>query len=317
MRSIRTPKPTHASSQMGMKKTPVSASTLKDRAQQPNFGNDFSSLFQETGILPQEHISNRQEPFEGYPKMQLLHELKAEHQKKHATNMYAYQCEPSQMRSTLLDWGKLHVNFDVLMIGGCVPQFDKDTLKALPIDKLSPRPSVLLLWVPAWKLDEGRHVLEHWGFRRSEDITYLIKSQKSVHAIPQSWQTADMVFKSTSWHCFLGLKGTVRRSDDNHLINCNVDTDVILEKDTMIPNIVPQEIYELVERFTLMGRRIHIVPFHAPENLPVRLRNGWVVLSPDVWMRNFDFHKFQSRVLVPVDSQIDMMRPKTPPRGMR
>jgi hypothetical protein len=32
-------------------------------------------------------------------------------------------------------------------------------------------------------------------------------------------------------HCFIGIKGTVRRSTDGHVIHANIDTDIILTEE--------------------------------------------------------------------------------------
>ena len=37
------------------------------------------------------------------------------------------------------------------------------------------------------------------------------------------------LFERQQWHCWMCITGTVRRSTDNHLIHCNIDTDLQIE----------------------------------------------------------------------------------------
>lgn len=224
------------------------------------------------------------------------------------------------MADKLLNLASDGLSFDVVLVGGCLDYgIDGNTLLSLPIGQITPRPSVLFLWVSSPMLDQGRRALERWGFRRSEDIVYFTMGQGSRH-FPRGLavDSRDCVVKTT-WHCLLGLKGTLRRSEDYDLINCNVDTDVIMESPYEHANVVPEAIYELIENFCLMTRRIHIVPGHAPLSKPVRPRPGWVTMSPDVFLDNldsastyFDETKTPGH-RIPVDRDIDLLRPRTPP----
>jgi N6-adenosine-specific RNA methylase IME4 len=213
------------------------------------------------------------------------------------------------------------LTFDVIFIGGCLDyEVDGRALSMLPIGQITPRPSVLFLWVSNPMLEQGRQALENWGFRRSEDIVYFTMSQNSLH-FPKGLASDpnDCVIKTT-WHCLLGLKGTLRRSEDFDLINCNVDTDVIMQSPAERPNIVPEAIYEIIENFCLMSRRVHIIPGRAAISKPVRARPGWVIMSPDILLDNLDSASayFQASLnpshRIPVDAEIDALRPRTPPR---
>jgi hypothetical protein len=39
------------------------------------------------------------------------------------------------------------------------------------------------------------------------------------------------IFVHTKEHCLMGIKGTVRRNQDGHIIHANVDTDVIVSEE--------------------------------------------------------------------------------------
>lgn len=317
-----------------------------------NFGNDYSYYYVKTGIFPQTHIQNSEVPLVGYPKLQLLHELKGPHTRHYACTPYTYhlitttervqikdinnqkkshhqQQQKISLSSLLSSWiSSSMLTFDVVLIGGCYrptssPFLNFSQLSQLPIASLTPRPSILFIWVPGFELPTAKRLMDFWGFRRSEDIVYMTRSKLSPYYPPQ--HEDDYIEKST-WHCLMGIKGTLRRSEDTNLINCNVDTDVIVEKKALLDdyykrnnsnnnnnnnnnnsnskrknnnsheggnnkeksknksssssnpnddnkkimtfNIVPEEIYTLIENFSLMSRRVHILPNVPMSYLP-------------------------------------------------
>lgn len=241
------------------------------------------------------------------------------HTLQHACTPYTAAVPVPEIAPTLQKWAiNEGLVFDVVMVGGChQSQISLSTLAALPIPQLTPRPSIALVWVPSHGLDTARQALEAWGFRRSEDIVFMCRTKDSIFYPPQH---PDDYIEKTSWHCLLGLKGTLRRSEDTDLINCNVDTDIIVETLKEQPNIVPEQIYSIVENFALMSRRIHIIPGHA--SLPVNPRPGWVIVSPDCQADNFSPSGYLAEMKtlghrVPVDQEIEILRPKTPPRAKR
>lgn len=291
----------------------VSSDTFKKIQRQPNFGNDYNLYYLLTGEFPQNHVLNIEEPFAGYPKLKKLHELKAKHNLHHAHPAMGEQCTMKDLPDKLKSWASDNMHFDVVMVHGCIsPTPSLAALKSIPVAEITPRPSLVFLWVPTSRLDDGRKALEHWGFRRSEDIVYFVSSKDSIHMPPPN---PNQLLKSTTWHCLMGLKGTLRRSTDSNLINCNVDIDSIIERPNQRPNVVPEDIYELIENFSLMARRVHILPTPSPLHLPVRLRPGWLIVSPDSLISNVDAEYFRGNPRVPVDPEIDMLRPKTPPNG--
>ncbi|ODQ63083.1 hypothetical protein NADFUDRAFT_53731 [Nadsonia fulvescens var. elongata DSM 6958] len=304
-----------------------------------NFGNDYTDHFIHTGSLPQSHITNRRAPQEGYPKLKELHSLKAQQVQAYANPPYSIKCPSgSAMNERLLSLLQRNgVQFDVVLVsaeGG----MDRKLLLDLPIAKITPRPSLCFAWVPGsegW-LESAREMLEKWGFRRSEDIVYIPSSENDAY-YPQT-ETYNIfnygndereIFQQSTWHCLMGLKGTLRRNQDSDLIHCNVDTDVILGQEENTPkkgnniNVIPEQIYTIIENFSLMSRRIHIVPGQCKQSsttisrkpLP---RRGWVIMGPSVLEDNFEPEKYVAdlRALgnkVPVNPHIENLRPKTPP----
>ena len=53
----------------------------------------------------------------------------------------------------------------------------------------------------------------------------------------------------------MGIKGTVRRATDGHIIHANVDTDVVVSEEPPFGSTrKPDELYQLIERFALGER---------------------------------------------------------------
>lgn len=285
------------------------------QSRKTNFGNDYSDAYARTSIFPQAHLTNIHDPQIGYPKRQRLHELKKLHMKKHFQPAAGLRAKVENQEAVLRQLCDQGAQFDVVMIHGCIEKYPSvEELKKLPIGLLTPKPSLLFVWASAERLSETRQAMESWGFRRVENIVYAIASANSMHnpeSQSQDWLT-EQVLKRTTWHCLMGMKGTLRRSEDTHVINCNVDTDLLVEKTGSLPGIVPEEIYSIIENFTNMNRRLHVIPAKAPETLPVRPRKGWAIVSPDILLSNLDASNYRERQLVPVNYKIDELRPRTP-----
>ena len=60
----------------------------------------------------------------------------------------------------------------------------------------------------------------------------------------------DSVFTTTTEHCLVGIKGTVRRNYDGNIIHANVDTDVMLSEEPPYgATDKPSELYAIIEHF--------------------------------------------------------------------
>lgn len=105
-------------------------------------------------------------------------------------------------------------------------------------------------------LEAGRHCFHKWGYRRCEDIVWIktnkYPNQKSLSAINQE---AHSVLQHTKEHCLMGIRGTVRRALDGHVIHANIDTDIIVSEEPPLGSTQkPEQLYQIIERFCL-GRR--------------------------------------------------------------
>ncbi|KAL7418578.1 regulatory protein [Cryptotrichosporon argae] len=196
--------------------------------------------------------------------------------------------------------------FDVVLIHAAGLGGDWAATASLPVRQLSADPGFVFLWVGQGDgagLERGRECLARWGFRRAEDI---------VHVSGRS--AGGGLLAAHKEHCLMGIRGTVRRSTDGRFVHCNVDTDVIVEKD---------HLYTLIENFCLGARRLELFG-----GTP---RRGWVNVGGHVSSdANADVQPFdaatypallpprdEGKPLVPFNAEIDSLRPKSPQRGNR
>ncbi|CAI2366173.1 unnamed protein product [Moneuplotes crassus] len=214
-----------------------------------------------------------------------------------------------------------------------------EEIKSLPIKEIAETQCFLFMWVGSGEyLEKGRDLLKHWGFRRCEDIVW-IKTRKpsNLGSSVQNndeiiYDNPDRVFKRTKEHCLVGIKGTVRRVSDTHLIHTNIDTDVVIDEEPNCfwSNEKPSELFDIIERFSLGRKKIQI--FGSKNTI----RKGWLTTIHKDLTKNFsDIHdstynkdKYDSFFDTDVDyntlddhqggrytgttKEIEELRPKTP-----
>jgi mRNA (2'-O-methyladenosine-N6-)-methyltransferase len=133
----------------------------------------------------------------------------------------------------------LPVRYDAILIGP--PRTNGiawtwTDLEALPIPTIAANPSFIWLWVGQGcedGLERGRALLSKWGYRcvvrylirrclmlcsRCEDIVWLKTNKRGAATDVTPPET---LFANTKEHCLMGIRGTVRRSNDAHFIHCN------------------------------------------------------------------------------------------------
>ncbi|TCD60840.1 hypothetical protein EIP91_009418 [Steccherinum ochraceum] len=301
--------------------------------------NDYSQRYVDGGEWPQNWVlgADPDHRFEEYPKQQRLLSLK---KASVAAHSLPPQYLPFSELATLSP-----SKFDVILID---PPFSSnftwDDLQDLPIPTLAADPSFVLLWVGSGAgegLERGRQVLAKWGFRRCEDIVW-IKTNDESNQGPGTDPPTTSLLTRTKQHCLMGIRGTVRRSTDSWFVHCNVDTDVMISAPSQEdPTLKPEESYTLIENFCLGLRRLEL--FGRARTL----RRGWVsvlaegeearvgettvydppgatdVEQPPVkWERESWETKIKEigsqaggRLVVPMTSEIDSLRPKSPVRN--
>jgi hypothetical protein len=286
--------------------------------------NDYTSNYIHTGELPVNFVRNVKNPVEGYPKLQRLFHLKENQTEKYSSAPYGARVDIENIVPTLNRWiVKEKLTFDVIMIGGLTEnQFIYPLLSQIPLERLCSRPGFLFIWASAQQINELTRLLntDGWAkkFRRSEELVFVPVKKDSPYYPSNMSRDENAMFESIQWHCWMCITGTVRRSTDGHLIHCNVDTDLKIENEEENPNqVVPNHIYKVAEYFSSATRRLHIIPARSGFNHPVRPRRGWVIMSPDILLDNFEPSRYKNEILniglnVPQDQDIESIRPKSP-----
>lgn len=284
--------------------------------------NDYSNHCVHTDSLPQKHVSNIENTVEGYPKLEKLFQMKNEQVAQYATTPFGCKVDIDQMVPTINHWiQKEKLMFDVVMIG-CLTdnQFIYPLLTQLAMDRLISKPGFLFIWASAQKINELSRLLnnESWAkkFRRSEELVF-VPIDKDSPFFPGLDQSDQSLIEKMQWHCWMCITGTVRRSTDGHLIHCNIDTDLSIEKKGTQVGAVPSHLYKVAENFSTSTRRLHIIPARTGKECPVRLRPGWVIMSPDVMLDNFAPNRYRSEIEklgcnIPLKNEIQSLRPKSP-----
>lgn len=286
------------------------------------YTNDYSNNYIHTNSYPQKHVTNIENTVDGYPKLQKLFQEKNKQVANYATRPYGCKVDIDEMVPTLNKWIQHdNLTFDVVMIG-CLTdnQFIYPLLTQLPLDRLISKPGFLFIWASVQKINELTRLLnnEIWAkkFRRSEELIF-VPVDKNSPFYPGLDGDESAILEKMQWHCWMCITGTVRRSTDGHLIHCNVDTDLSIETNETENGAVPSHLYKIAENFSTATRRLHIIPARTGFETPVRLRPGWVVMSPDVMMNNFTPKKYKNEISnigynVPLKNEIEMLRPKSP-----
>lgn len=272
--------------------------------------------------MPHQHVTNIDNTVEGYPKLQKLFKAKEEQISEYATTPFGCKVDINQIVPTLNHWIQQEdLAFDVVMVG-CLTdnQFIYPILTQLPLDKLLTKPGFLFIWASVHKINELSRLLNSqvWAkkFRRSEELVF-VPVDKNSPFYPGLDTDDDDLLDKMQWHCWMCITGTVRRSTDGHLIHCNVDTDLSIEARDSQNGAVPSHLYRVAENFSTATRRLHIIPARTGFENPVRLRPGWVIMSPDVMLDNFDAKKYKNQIgeigsNIPTNSEVEMLRPKSP-----
>ncbi|KAL6645507.1 hypothetical protein ACP70R_017115 [Stipagrostis hirtigluma subsp. patula] len=304
--------------------------------------NDYSQNFVDTGMRPQNFIRELDltSVAEDYPKLRELIQRKDEIVANSASPPMYYKCD---LREHVLSPEFFGTKFDVILID---PPWEEYTHRApgitdhieywsaeeimdLKIEAIADTPSFVFLWVgDGIGLEQGRQCLKKWGFRRCEDVCW-IKTNKQ-NATPSLRHDSHTLLQHSKEHCLMGIKGTVRRSTDGHIIHANIDTDIIIAEEPSDGSTKkPEDMYRIIEHFALGRRRLEL--FGEDHNI----RPGWLTLGKGLSYSNFNkeayiknFADKDGRVwmggggrnpppeaphLVVTTPEIESLRPKSPP----
>ncbi|CAK9223059.1 unnamed protein product [Sphagnum troendelagicum] len=303
--------------------------------------NDYSQHFVDTGLRPQNFIRDVElaDRFEEYPKLKELITRKDRLIADRATPPMYMQCD---LRTTELQPETFGTKFDVILvdppweeyvrrapgIGDSMEWWSPEDIQNLRIEAIADTPAFIFLWVgDAEGLEQGRHCLKKWGFRRCEDICWVKTNRENP--TPALRHDSNTLFQHSKEHCLMGIKGTVRRSSDGHIIHANVDTDIIISEEPEYGSTTkPEELYHIIEHFAQGQRRIEL--FGEDHNI----RAGWVTVGKGLTSSNFNpqiygkyFTDAEGKVwqggrgnppidaphLVGTTPEIEALRPKSPP----
>ncbi|XP_059626232.1 N6-adenosine-methyltransferase non-catalytic subunit MTB-like [Cornus florida] len=257
--------------------------------------NDYSQNFVDTGMRPQNFIRELEltNVVEDYPKLRELIQKKDEIVAKSASPPMYYKCD---LKEHVLSPEFFGTKFDVILVDppweeyvhrapGVTDNMDYWTCEEimnLKIEAIADTPSFIFLWVgDGVGLEQGRQCLKKWGFRRCEDICW-VKTNKT-NAAPGLRHDSHTLFQHSKEHCLMGIRGTVRRSTDGHIIHANIDTDVIIAEEPPYGSTAkPEDIYRIIEHFSLGRRRLEL--FGEDHNI----RSGWLTVGKGLSSSNFD-----------------------------
>eukprot|EP00210_Caulerpa_lentillifera_P009508 g9067.t1 len=322
----------------GERQMPGSQTGGKSRAN----SNDYNQHFVDTGQRPQNFLRDSQleDQYEDYPNAKRLIGLKNELIAAHATPPYYLQADLHVLDLSLSTFG---TKFDVALIDPPWEEYVRrapgvgdgvswtwQEIRDLRLEEIMDSPSFVFLWCGSEEgLEAGRHCLNKWGYRRCEDIVW-IKTNKNPNQkyLSAANQEARSVLQHTKEHCLMGIKGTVRRALDGHVIHANIDTDVIISEEPPLGSTEkPDQLYQIIERFCLGQRRIEL--FGEDHNI----RPGWVTIGQKLQSTNFKPAVFASHFmmmdggpfimnpgrpqpgqpnLLPSSEEIEYLRPKSP-----
>ncbi|KAM3345545.1 N6-adenosine-methyltransferase non-catalytic subunit MTB [Capsicum galapagoense] len=256
--------------------------------------NDYSQNFVDTGTRPQNFIRELEltSVVEDYPKLRELIQRKDEIVVKSSSPPMYFKCNLHEHELSPEFFG---TKFDVILIDppweeyvhrapGVTDHMEYWTFEDimnLKIEAIADTPSFVFLWVgDGVGLEQGRQCLKKWGFRRCEDICW-VKTNKT-NATPGLRHDSHTLFQRSKEHCLLGIKGTVRRSTDGHIIHANIDTDVIIAEEPPYGSTAkPEDMYRIIEHFALGRRRLEL--FGEDHNI----RSGWLTVGKGLSSSNF------------------------------
>ncbi|CAH2070612.1 unnamed protein product [Thlaspi arvense] len=256
--------------------------------------NDYSQNFVDTGMRPQNFIRELElTNVEDYPKLRELIQKKDEIVSNAASApMYL----KGDLHEVELSPELFGTKFDVILVdppweeyvhrapgvSDSMEYWSFEDIINLKIEAIADTPSFIFLWVgDGVGLEQGRQCLKKWGFRRCEDICW-VKTNKS-NAAPTLRHDSRTVFQRSKEHCLMGIKGTVRRSTDGHIIHANIDTDVIIAEEPPYGSTQkPEDMYRIIEHFALGRRRLEL--FGEDHNI----RAGWLTVGKGLSSSNFE-----------------------------
>lgn len=291
--------------------------------------NDLNKFFIESGEYPSNFIMENNVDY--FPKIKQLLSLKTDQINRHRLSPTPLSLGADLRGNPSSLQGLLQCQFDVILVdppwyeyyaraGGFPPAcnchvdlnpWSFEEIRALDIENISANPSFCFIWCVNKHVEQATACLLKWGFRRIEDVCWIKTNHERVEFPDYLPYNSLNVLKSAKEHLLVGIKGTVQRSRDSHIIHANIDSDIIVAPQPIDFGCTkkPNEIKDLIERFCNGQRRLEI--FGSDHTL----RPGWVTIGGDL-PTNYDpfdyFVSTERNRYVPSTPEIDRLRPKSP-----
>lgn len=310
--------------------------------------NDYCQNFVDKGVRPQNFIRDLdyESRYSEYPKIERLISLKDNIVGKRATPGMALNCDLKTY-----DLTSLGCKFDVILMDPPWEEYsarvmglyaqDEDLepwtfeeISNLRIPDIAESQSFFFLWCGETHLEQARILFRKWGYRRVEDVCWVktnrdAKMDESGKVEKTTLMYEDQsLLQRTKEHCLVGVRGSLKRSEDTHFIHANCDTDVIIQEEEAFGSTVkPTEIYEIIEHFCLGRRRLEL--FGCDRNM----RDGWLTIGRKLTTSNWNkemynswfdgdgcwpqTQDFRGGTLLGSIAEIEELRPKSPVRPSR
>ena len=221
-------------------------------------------------------------------------------------NCAAFSCRPPSLSAHHLLPLLSPVKFDVIVVDDTVPSVE---LAEVPISELAASVCFVFLWVGEGdSVDRGRQLLQEcWGCLLCEELCWIKPS-----SAPQEVGSLQLL-RHRKEHCLLGMRGRARRSQDGHLVHCNIASDILWDvPDPQYPRLKPASLQRLAEHLCLGRRRLHLLgePTKGGMHPESVLRAGWVTVSPAAppSTHTFQADAFHSSLLESAPAKTDPWR---------
>jgi N6-adenosine-specific RNA methylase IME4 len=295
--------------------------------------NDLNTHFVVSGELPTNFVVDSD--IDRFPKIKKLRELKTKHINENRLHEPLYinaDLRTLPLRETL------GTEFETILVdppwyeyyaraGGFPPACDHgestepwwtyEEIRDLRIEDIAATPGFCFLWCANKHVEQATACLLKWGYRRIEDICWLKTNAESIGLPDYLPFGALNALKTSKEHLLVGIRGTVHRSRDSHLIHANVDSDVIIapQEPAIGCTRKPSEAYDIIERFCNGQRRLEL--------FGNTLRAGWVTIGSSLPEQgcNYDARAYEkltsgeNRFIKPCN-EIEKLRPKSPRRSI-
>ena len=290
---------------------------------------DLNLHFIESGELPTNFVCKSD--IKHFPKIQKLRELKTsaiENGRLHAPLQIKADLQFLDLKHTL------QTEFETILIdppwyeyyarlGGFAPACNHNEstepwwtfqqIRELKIEEIAATPGFCFIWCGNKHVEQATACLLKWGFRRIEDICWLKTNEQTIGTPDYLPYGALNVLKNSKEHLLVGIRGSVQRSRDSHLMHANIDSDVVIAPQEINFGCMrkPTEVYEIIERFCNSQRRLEL--FGQDHNL----RPGWVTIGSDLsGESNYEAEAYRTLTennrYVHSTREIERLRPKSP-----